>query len=344
MTTALLAFLTPQAMGFPTEAKFIPSREYATTVQAELKKAKSSITVCMCLFTLRPQQHDSPVLKLAESLRKAHQAGVHVEVILDKNINFLDEEGPDTGGAEGKNAAAYAFLKAQGIPVFLDNIATYTHSKVVVIDDETVITGSSNWIDAALNRNQETNVLLRSKPLAREVLADLKAIPRVAPLPNYEDAGVNVSAEFLLNKDYFGRMSHGDERALDIYLYLFREQSRFPQSRSLTLRYTELAESLVLSSKDGYHQRNQIDKALLKLKNRYHLIDYELDYGDDAQVTLTPLNADRTVLIPLRYWSQGWHRRLHQPVFFLISQYESAGSPLRSMAYLIGTIKNLKTP
>lgn len=331
LTAALLAFLTPQAMGFPAEAKFIPSREYAATVQAELEKAKSSITVCMYLFTLRPQQHDSPVLKLAESLRKAHQAGVRVNVILDQNIRFFDEEGLDTDQAEGKNAAAYAFLKAQGIPVFFDDVSTYTHSKVVVIDEETVIAGSSNWTDSALNRNQETNFLLRSKPLAKEVLAVFKTIPQVDPLPNYDDAGVNVPAEFLLNKDYFGRMSHGDERSLDIYLYLIREQSKTPESRSLTLRYTDLAESLDLTSKDDSNQRNQINKVLLKLKKRYHLIDYELDYEGDAQVTLAPLNGDRTVFIPLRYWSHGWTHRLHHPSksFFLISQYESAGSPLR---------------
>lgn len=331
MAAALLGFLSPHAMGAPAEAKFIPSREYAATVERELEKAKSSITVCLYLFTLRPQQHDSPVLQLAETLRKAHQAGLHVAVLLDQNISFVDEDGPDTDRAEGKNAAAYAFLKAQGIPVYFDDVSTYTHAKVVVIDEETVITGSSNWTDAALERNQETNVLIRSKPLAKEILTDLKNIPRVEPLPNYDDAGVNVPAEFLLNEAYFGRMSRGDERALDIYLYLVREQSQFPESRPLPLRYRDLAEYLGLSSKDDHHQRNQIHKVLLKLKNRYHLIDYVLTDGGHAQVTLTPLNADRTRMIPLRYWSQGWHRRFHQPAksFFLISQYESAGSPLR---------------
>jgi hypothetical protein len=331
ISVALFVFLAAHATGHPAEAKHIPSRDYAATVQQELSKAKSSITVCLYLFTLRPQQHESPVLKLAETLRTAHQAGVRVEVILDQNINFIDEEGPDTDRSEGKNAAAFAFLRTQGIPVYFDDASTYTHSKVVVIDEETVITGSSNWTDAAFARNQETNVLIRSKPLAKEILTDLKRIPRVEPLPNYDDAGVSVPAEFLLNETYFGRMSHGDERAFDIYLYLIREQSRFPDSNPLTLRYPELAESLGLPSKDDYNQRNQINKVLLKLKNRYHLIDYDLTYGGDAQVTLTPLSGDRRVHVPLRYWSQGWDHRLHLPAksFFLISQYESAGSPLR---------------
>lgn len=124
LTAAFLTFLTLQAMGFPPEAKFIPAREYATTVQQEMEKSKSSITVCLYLFTLRPQQHDSPVLKLAETLRKAHQAGIQVEVILDQNINFVEEDGPDTDRTEGKNAAAYANLKTQGIPVFFDDVFT----------------------------------------------------------------------------------------------------------------------------------------------------------------------------------------------------------------------------
>lgn len=331
LTAVLVGVLAPYASAAPAEAKFIPSREYAATVQKELTQAKRSITVCMYLFTLRPQQHHSPVLLLAETLRKAHEKGIRVEVILDQNISFVDEEGPSTDQAEGKNAAAYAFLKAQGIPVFFDNASTYTHSKVVVIDDETVIAGSSNWTDSALNRNQETNFLIKSKPLAQQILADLKTIPHVDPLPNYDDPVVDVPAEFLLNGAYLGRMSRGDERALDISLYLIREQSRFPDSPPFTLQYADLAESLGLSSMDERSQRIQINKVLRKLKNRYSLIDYDVVKGGNAQVTLTSLNADRTAPLPLRYWSQGWHRRLPPPAksFFLISQYESAGSPLR---------------
>ncbi len=218
------------AGAYPGDLEYLPPRDYAAVVGEELQKAKSSITVCLYLFNLRPQHHNSPVLQLAETLRKAHQSGVRVEVILDQNVPFTDllpgegvsfsveKEGDpvpsDSGASEtiaitdGKNAAAVRFFRAQGIPVFLDSAAVYTHSKVVVIDEETVILGSTNWTDTALNRNFESNVLIRSKTLAQKLLAEFRTIPRVEPGP--EDEGkVLLPDEFLWNELYFGSLARG---------------------------------------------------------------------------------------------------------------------------------------
>jgi hypothetical protein len=327
----LSGFLTSTTLASDAEAKFIPPRQYFATVQEELGNAKSSIALSLYLFTLRPHQHDSPVLQLAETLRKAHQAGIRVEVWLDQNIRFVEEEGSNTDLAEGKNAAAYAFLRAQGIPVFFDNAATYNHSKVLVIDEETVILGSSNWTDAALNHNEEANVIVRSKSIAQEILTQIRTIPKVDPLPNYEDTGIDIPAEFLLNKNYLGRMAGGDERSFDTYLYLVREQSLLPEDVPFQLRYTPLAESLGILDQKPSIQRSQINRILTKLQNRYGLIRFETSRGKDALITFTSLNAEGAARIPLAYWTQGWPQRLHLPEksFFLISQYESAKSPLR---------------
>ncbi|MBK8574332.1 MAG: hypothetical protein IPN90_01180 [Elusimicrobia bacterium] len=121
------------AGAYPGDLEYIPPRDYAAVVAKEMQKAKSSITVCLYLFNLRSQQHDSPVLQLAESLRKAHRSGVRVEVILDQNIPFADMvsgEGISLSQpiamTDRKNETAVRFLKAQGIPVFLDSAAVYT--------------------------------------------------------------------------------------------------------------------------------------------------------------------------------------------------------------------------
>jgi len=322
---------TSSAVAFPAEAEFIPPRNYFATVQKELKNAKSSIALSLYLFTLRPQQHDSPVLQLAESLRKAHEAGIRVEVWLDQNIQFVEEEGSNIDLAEGKNAAAYAFLKAQGIPVYFDNPATYNHSKVLVIDEETIILGSSNWTNAALTHNEEANALIRSKPIAKEILSQIRSIPKADPLPNVEDTGVDIPAEFLLNRNYLGRMAGGDERTLDTYLYLLREQSLFPENIPFRLGYDPLAESLGILDQENSIRRSQINRILTKLQNRYGLIRFEPSRGTDALITLIPLNAERSARIPLTYWTQGWPQRLQLPgkTFFLMGQYESANSPLR---------------
>jgi phosphatidylserine/phosphatidylglycerophosphate/cardiolipin synthase-like enzyme len=216
-------WLEPYLFAYSSQTENIPPRDYYATVQRELAKAKKSITVCMYLFTFRPNQSTSRVFQLADSLKKAHDAGVRVEVILDQNINFTEGEDRASDLSEGKNAPAYTFLKAQGIPVFYDDSSTYTHSKAVVIDEETVIAGSTNWSESALTRNQEINFLIRSKEVARDVLATLQAIPRQNPMPNADLSTVDLPGEFLEDTSLLARMTaQNDERAFDTYLYLVK--------------------------------------------------------------------------------------------------------------------------
>lgn len=342
------------AGAYPGDLEYIPPRDYAAVVGKELQKAESSITVCLYLFNLRPQQHTSPVLELANALRKAHQSGVRVEVILDQNIPFTDflpregvspsvqkegdheplraDQRPSAAAAitDQKNATAVHFLRAQGIPVFFDSAAVYTHSKVVVIDEETVILGSSNWTDTALNRNFESNVLIRSKTLAQKLLAEFRTIPRVDPGPE-EDSEVFLPEEFLWNEMYFGPLARGDERAFDLYLWLVRAHAELPDSPTITPRFEDMAETLGILSQGQEKYRVQIRKTLNKLQDRYGLIQVEMSYGDDPQIRLTPLLGERTVPLPSAYWSLGWNHSLslRAKAFFLISQYEAQKSPLR---------------
>lgn len=322
-----------RGFAYTAQVENILARDYFDVVRREMGKATSSISVCMYSFTLRPHLSDSPVFALAQSLKQAHDRGVRVEVLLDQNIDFL-EEGRGSGGWEGKNAPAYAFLKAQGIPVGYDDAATYLHSKVVVIDSETVILGSSNWTDAALNRNEETNVLVRSKEVARDVLAALHAIPRQEPLPNYDDAGVDVPGEFLVRPDLFGRMvSRKDDRAFDLYLYLLKEQSdrHIPPGSPFSVNHHTLAVALGIDQSSQESYRRQINRLLAKLQNLYGLIRVQTEFKGDSTVLVTDLPPGRSAHMPARYWTLGWDRRLSfvEKGFLLISQFESAVSSRR---------------
>lgn len=316
----------------PAPAENIPPRQYYDTVQRELSKAKKSITVCMYLFTFRPHQTQSPVFKLAQSLERAHRAGIRVEVLLDQNINFTDGDHRASDLSEGKNAPAYAFLKAQGIPVFYDDASTYTHAKAVVIDEETVITGSTNWTDSALTRNQEVNILVRSKDLARDILAGLRAIPRSDPLPNYDDDAVEIPGEFLQNPNLFARMVRTkDDRDFDLYLYLLKIQKDNPETQTHTLSHQTLAAALGLSNADPSASRRRVRRHLASLQKDYGLIQVRSEFNQDAQITLTDLPSDRSARLPARYWSLGWDRRLSfaEKAFLVIGQFESAVSTRR---------------
>lgn len=321
-------------IGHSEEVTYLPAREYFGTVQREMGQATSSITVCLYSFTFRPHQADSPVFALAHSLKLAHDRGVFVDVLLDQNINFIEGEEGGSDLSEGKNAPAYAFLRAQGTPVAYDDASTYLHSKVLVIDGETVILGSTNWTDSALNRNEESNLIVRSRTLAKEVLSHLAAIPRQDPLPNYDGAGVEVPGAFLQNPKLFGRMvSRKDERAFDAYLFLLKVQSEQSNEREgpVLVNHKVIAEALRINTSSRKSYRRQVNRILAKLQKLYGLIDLQPIYNKDTEVTFRDLPVERTAHVPLRYWTVGWDRRLSfaEKGFFLVGQYEMAISTRR---------------
>ncbi len=322
----LLVFVWGAGVGFAAErVEYVGGRDYFSVAQREISRARSSIVVGLYLFSFRPEEAGSPVMVLAESLVRAHRAGVKVEVLLDQNVNYVDGEPFDP--IEGKNAAAYAYLKAAGVPVFYDSASTYTHSKIVVIDGETVILGSSNWSFSAFNKNEEANVLIRSTDVARKALAALAAIPRVDPVID-ESGSVAVPGEFLVNPDLLARMvSAPDERAFDVYLYVLKQSTP-----SFVLDYQTCAVALGIGGLDRLDYRRQINKTFLKLQEKYGLVRFRTGYGQDLLVERVGLDENhRKARVPERYWSWGWDRRLSfaGKCFYLVSCYESEVSTLR---------------
>lgn len=77
-----------------------------------------------------------------------------MSVILDKNQK-----------KDGYSSATF-FLN-QGIPAYIDPSHARAHDKVVVIDHETVITGSFNISKSAETQNSENMLIIRSTELAR---------------------------------------------------------------------------------------------------------------------------------------------------------------------------------
>lgn len=58
------------------------------------------------------------------------------------------------------------FLANGGVPVLIDDKHAIAHNKVMVLDEETVITGSFNFTRSAQERNAENLLVLSDKVLA----------------------------------------------------------------------------------------------------------------------------------------------------------------------------------
>ncbi|MEI6714490.1 MAG: phospholipase D family protein [Verrucomicrobiota bacterium] len=123
---------------------FSPDGGCTDAVVREIAKAKTSILVQAYSFTSSP---------IAGALVDAARRGIRIEAVLDKS------------NRTGRYSAA-DFLAHGHIPTYIDAKHAIAHNKVIVIDGQTVITGSFNFTKAAEESNAENLLILRSASLA----------------------------------------------------------------------------------------------------------------------------------------------------------------------------------
>jgi phosphatidylserine/phosphatidylglycerophosphate/cardiolipin synthase-like enzyme len=126
------------------EVYFSPNGECTDAIIREINKAQNAILVQAYSFTSAP---------IAKALLNAHRRGIRVEVILDKSQRT-------------QKYSSATFLFNAGIPTKIDAQHTIAHNKVMIIDGETVITGSFNFTKAAEKSNAENLLIIHDKELA----------------------------------------------------------------------------------------------------------------------------------------------------------------------------------
>ena len=131
---------------------FSPKGGCTEAVVDALSRAKSTVIVQAYSFTSAP---------IAKALITAKSRGVNVQVILD-----------DSQRTEKYTEAT--FLLHAGVPTYIDAKHAIAHNKVMIIDEETVITGSFNFTKAAEESNAENLLVIHSKALAAKYLENWK--------------------------------------------------------------------------------------------------------------------------------------------------------------------------
>jgi phosphatidylserine/phosphatidylglycerophosphate/cardiolipin synthase-like enzyme len=125
---------------------FTPGGNCTDAIVQALSEAKRTMLVQAYAFTAAP---------IAKALLDAHTRGVQVQVILDKSQRTEKYSSAD-------------FLANQGVPTMIDANHAIAHNKVIVIDGETVLTGSFNFTKAAQEKNAENLLVLRDPTLAAQ--------------------------------------------------------------------------------------------------------------------------------------------------------------------------------
>ncbi|MFA9441479.1 phospholipase D family protein [Uliginosibacterium sp. sgz301328] len=133
------------------ESGFSPHGDAQAIVLHAIASADRQIRVAAYLFTSK---------SIATALVEARQRGVDVRVVADAKENR-------------KGFTAVRYLANEGVPVRLNGRYAIHHDKFMVIDGETVETGSFNFTAAAATKNAENVLVLYDvKPLAESYLRE----------------------------------------------------------------------------------------------------------------------------------------------------------------------------
>ena len=148
--TAAFGDLGPGEVCFTSGNHSTAGADCAALVAAEIDEAKRSLLVQAYNFT-------EP--RIVGALIGAHARGVAVTLLVDKRS--AHQRG------EGVSAA-----QAAGIATYVDRKPKIAHNKVIVIDDETVLTGSLNYSSNAACCNAENLLIVHSPALAAAYAAN----------------------------------------------------------------------------------------------------------------------------------------------------------------------------
>ena len=132
---------------------FSPRGGATEAILKEIGAARSSILVQAYSFTS---------VAIAEALAAAQHRGVRVEVILDQ-----------TKIVEEKHSKA-DFLARSGVSVRADARHGSAHNKLLILDGQTVITGSYNFTQHSEEDNAENLLVIHDKGLAAKYAANWK--------------------------------------------------------------------------------------------------------------------------------------------------------------------------
>ncbi len=144
------------------DIQLITDTQYFQAAQKMIREAKQSIFVMMFEMGYYDNHPTTPSNFLIKGLIEAKKRGVKVEVILEVR------EGEDR--TTKRNRRTGSVLSEGGVEVVYDPLSKTTHSKLVIVDGQSTLVGSTNWTYNALTDNNEVNVLIRSKEVAKEMI------------------------------------------------------------------------------------------------------------------------------------------------------------------------------
>jgi len=266
---------------------------YADEVGLAIDEADTSIHIAMYLVVI-----GNEVEKLIDKLVIAQDRGVEVKIIMD-NDN-------DDGDDQGEEDYAETYIRDLGLTVKLDRESKMLHSKLLIIDNRTVIIGSTNWSDNSIMNNNEANARIDDPRVA----AHYEMYFQAAWVDASEDFDLGINnyngVTPLIDRDYFQELKSaidGAEKRVYILHYAFKLSD---YDDSLT---NILFDSIVNASRRGVDVKVCLEKTdweemdYINVMNQYTINQFSSNgvdayFDDEWQITHTKLIIvdDSTIL------------------------------------------------
>jgi len=131
------------------DVKFSPNGGATDQIVTALNRTRKSIHVQAYSFTSKP---------IIQALIDAKKRGVDVIIILDHSNEFNDKT---SGGGPCSDA---------GIQVLVDPKHGIAHNKIMILDENVVLTGSFNFSNSAEKNNAENSVPLTNPILVKKYM------------------------------------------------------------------------------------------------------------------------------------------------------------------------------
>lgn len=133
---------------------FSPGPDCRMAIEQAMETALDELLICV--FTISDD-------RLSDAIQRAHRNGLTVRVLSDNDKMY------DRGNDVERLAAC-------GIDVRVDRSPEHMHHKFMVVDGQTVLTGSYNWTRSAETRNEENLVVLDDPILAERFAEEFERI------------------------------------------------------------------------------------------------------------------------------------------------------------------------
>jgi phosphatidylserine/phosphatidylglycerophosphate/cardiolipin synthase-like enzyme len=140
------------------EVHFAPDIYITDQIIEEIQNSEKSIYFMAFSFT-----KDEISMAMINRFRR----GVHVEGVFEE--------------WQMRDYSEFSRMENAGVPVMSDFNKYNVHHKVIIIDEETVITGSANFSNSAAKRNDENILIIKNKEIAKAYLEEYRRVKETKP-------------------------------------------------------------------------------------------------------------------------------------------------------------------